>query len=118
MRDLVDSHREKISAAAAARDAAIIAATAIFQEAVAAYRDATQRAADEYSAAVTASEAALDVLMERRTADFFGETPLSEPVIRFTAPGLPHTEAAPGGFVEHVGGGVVNGGAMGMEGGQ
>lgn len=86
IKDLVDSHRETISAAAAARDKSIIEATSVFQAAVSAYRDATQRAADEYSATVAASEAALDVQMDQRTRDFFGEVPVREPVIRITAP--------------------------------
>lgn len=87
IKDIVDQHRESISTAAAARDKAIIDATATFQAAVSVYRDATQRATDEYSAAVTASEALLDLRMDRRTRDFFGEAPVSEPVTTIRAAG-------------------------------
>jgi hypothetical protein len=107
MKDIIDTHRESISAAAATRDKAIIDATATFQAAVSVYRDATQRATDEYSAAVTASEAALDVQMEQRTRDFFGEVPVHEPVIRITAPQPPMPRGPEAGY--------ANGAAEGMQ---
>lgn len=113
MKDLVDTHRESISTAAAARDKAIIDATATFQAAVTVYRDATQRATDEYSAAVTASEAALDVRMEQRTRDFFGEVPVSEPVITIRAPLPAMPQAVDGPGLEAAG--YANGGGAGAQ---
>ena len=87
MKDLIDDHRANIKAAADRRDKSIVDATVVFQTAVTEYRDKTQLAANDYSAAVAASEAALEILMDKRQDAFHGVTAPPQ--------GLPNTADGP-----------------------
>lgn len=100
MHDLIDKHRANIAKAGVKLAESITASTSA------------------YSAEIAASEAELEVGIETRVQQFRGETPVKEPVIRFTAPtpNLPNVAAdAPAGFAEQAHGGFPNGEAAGAE---